>query len=64
MILLSEEEILRTIAIFRFINSEAKIRLAGGRCLLENFCENAFKAGVNANITGNLVITCGNKIKY
>ncbi|EHK2363718.1 MAG: biotin synthase BioB [Clostridium perfringens] len=60
---LNEEEILRTIAVFRFINPEAKIRLAGGRYLLKNFGENAFKAGANATITGNLLTTCGNKIK-
>lgn len=63
MIPLNEEEILRTIAVFRFINPEAKIRLAGGRYLLKNFGENAFKAGANATITGNLLTTCGNKIK-
>ena len=38
-------------------------RLAGGRYLLKNFGENAFKAGANATITGNLLTTCGNKIK-
>lgn len=60
---LEEEEILRTIAIFRFINPEAKIRLAAGRHLLKFFGENAFKGGANATITGNLLTTCGNKIK-
>lgn len=60
---LSEEEILRTIAIFRFINPKANIRLAGGRSLLINYGENAFKAGANATITGNLLTTCGNTIK-
>lgn len=60
---LEEEEILRTIAVFRFINPQAKIRLAAGRHLLEFFGENAFKAGANATITGNLLTTCGNKIK-
>ncbi|EGT3616470.1 biotin synthase BioB [Clostridium perfringens] len=60
---LKEEEILRTIAVFRFINPQAKIRLAAGRHLLESFGENAFKAGANATITGNLLTTCGNKIK-
>lgn len=60
---LKEEEILRTIAIFRFINPKAKIRLAAGRGYLENFGEKAFKGGANATITGNLLTTCGNKIK-
>lgn len=59
---LAEEEILRTIAIFRFINPKANIRLAAGRGLLSNNGNKAFKAGANATITGNLLTTCGNKI--
>ncbi len=59
---LNEEEILRTIAIFRFINPKANIRLAAGRNLLSNNGDKAFKAGANATITGNLLTTCGNKI--
>ena len=59
---LSEEEILKTIAIFRFINPKANIRLAGGRSLLSHYGEKAFKAGANATITGNLLTTCGNTI--
>lgn len=60
---LTEEEILKTIAIFRFINPKANIRLAGGRSLLSNYGEKAFKAGANATITGDLLTTCGNTIK-
>lgn len=59
---LSEEEILRTIAVFRFINPKANIRLAAGRSLLNNDGDRAFKAGANGTITGNLLTTCGNKI--
>lgn len=59
---LSENEILRTIAIFRFINPAANIRLAAGRGLIKNNGEKAFKVGANATITGNLLTTCGNKI--
>ncbi|HAT4356307.1 biotin synthase BioB [Clostridium perfringens] len=60
---LKEDEILRTIAVFRFINPQATIRLGAGRHLLKSFGENAFKAGANATITGNLLTTCGNKTK-
>lgn len=60
---LDEEEILRTIAIFRFINPKANIRLAGGRNLLSNYGKKAFRCGANATITGNLLTTCGNNIK-
>ncbi|WP_024613152.1 biotin synthase BioB [Clostridium sp. Ade.TY] len=59
---LSEEEILKTISIFRFINKDANIRLAAGRSTMKNNGENAFNVGANATITGNLLTTCGNKI--
>lgn len=59
---LSQNEILKTIAIFRFINPKAFIRLAGGRNLIEGFGENCFYAGANATITGNYLTTSGNKI--
>ncbi|MBR6425834.1 MAG: biotin synthase BioB, partial [Oscillospiraceae bacterium] len=53
----TEPEILRTIAIFRFINPRAEIRLAAGRALLEHDGERAFRAGVSATITGNMLTT-------
>ncbi|KEH93919.1 biotin synthase BioB [Clostridium novyi] len=60
---LNNEEILKTIAIFKFINPKADIRLAGGRGSLENYGEKAFLAGVSATITGNYLTTQGNGIK-
>lgn len=54
---ISEEEIRRTIAIFRYINPEADIRLAAGRALLTNDGELAFKGGASATITGNMLTT-------
>jgi biotin synthase len=59
---LSQEEILKTIAIFRFINPKAYIRLAGGRNLIDEFGKQCFSAGANATITGNYLTTSGNKI--
>jgi biotin synthetase len=59
---LSQNEILKTIAIFRFINPKSYIRLAGGRNLIDGFGENCFKVGANATITGNYLTTSGNKI--
>ena len=59
---LSQEEILKTIAIFRFINPGALIRLAGGRNLIDEFGKNCFNVGANATITGNYLTTSGNKI--
>lgn len=59
---LSEDEILRTIAMFRFINPQSTIRLAAGRKLLSNSGEKAFNAGANAMITGNMLTTSGTTI--
>jgi len=52
-----EDDILRTIAFFRYINPEADIRLAAGRALLTNDGELAFKSGASASITGNMLTT-------
>ena len=54
---ISENDILRTIAMFRYINPDANIRLAAGRALLTNDGETAFRAGASATITGNMLTT-------
>jgi biotin synthase len=54
---LTEDDILRTISFFRYINPEANIRLAAGRALLTNDGEIAFKSGASATITGNMLTT-------
>ena len=54
---LTEDDILRTIAFFRYINPEANIRLAAGRALLTNDGEIAFQSGASATITGNMLTT-------
>lgn len=54
---LTEDEILRTIAFFRYINPEANIRLAAGRALLTNDGEITFQSGASATITGNMLTT-------
>ena len=56
---LNEDEILRSIAIFRFINPAKDIRLAGGRRLLKHNGRFAFLSGANAAITGNYLTTAG-----
>lgn len=61
--LLTEEEILRTVAVFRYINPTTHIRLAAGRAIMTNSGEKAFFAGANATITGNMLTTSGNNIK-
>lgn len=54
---ISEPDILRTVAFFRYINPEANIRLGAGRALLTNDGEIAFRSGVSATITGNMLTT-------
>lgn len=54
---LSEDDILRTIAFFRYINPTANIRLAAGRALLQEDGRKAFEAGASATITGNMLTT-------
>ena len=54
---LTEKEILRTIAFFRYINPAANIRLAAVRALLTNDGEIAFQSGASATITGNMLTT-------
>ena len=59
---LSEEEILRTIAMFRYINPDAEVRLAAGRNSMEHSGKKVFTAGANAAISGDMLTTSGNNI--
>lgn len=59
---LSEKEILRTIAMFRYINPDAEVRLAAGRNSMEHSGKKVFTAGANAAITGDMLTTSGNNI--
>ena len=59
---LTSDEILRTIAFFRFINPMANIRLGAGRKLIEENGRPAFLYGASASITGNMLTTSGTTI--
>lgn len=60
---ITENEILRTTAMFRFINPTAYIRLAAGRKIMRENGKYAFFAGANAAITGDMLTTSGNNIQ-
>lgn len=57
---LSEDDILRTIAIFRYINPTAYIRMAAGRNYFKDGGAKLFLSGANATITGDMLTTVGN----
>lgn len=59
---ISENDILRTVAIFRYINPIADIRLAAGRNLIKDCGKQAFLSGANSAITGDMLTTSGNNI--
>ena len=61
--ILSNDEVSRIIAIFRFINPDSYIRLAGGRLLLGDNCRKAFQSGANAAILGDMLTTDGLKLE-
>jgi len=57
---ISLSEVLRTIAMFRLINPQAVIRLAGGRNQFGPDQYQCFAAGANGAIVGNYLTTAGN----
>lgn len=56
---MSNQELCRTVAIFRFLLPDASIRLAAGRILLEDYGRQALRSGANAVITGDFLTTSG-----
>lgn len=60
---LTEEDMRRITAIYRFILPDASIRLAGGRGLMPDKGEGCFRSGANAVISGDMLTTSGYTIE-
>lgn len=56
-------ELLKDIAIFRFILPSISIRYAGGRIKLGEYAKLGLEGGVNSALTGNFLTTTGNTIE-
>lgn len=60
---LTEDEVLSTIAVFRFLHPSVELRFAGGRASLSREVQlRAMKIGMNAGVVGDLLTTIGSKV--
>jgi len=60
---LTDDEVLTTISLFRFINPDANLRFAGGRNIIKHIEDKAMQAGINSALVGDLLTTIGSDVK-
>lgn len=56
-------ELVKTMAVFRFILPNKALRYAGGRVKLREYQSLGIRAGINSALTGNFLTTTGNTIE-
>lgn len=61
---ISFNDVLRCVALFRFINPKAVIRIAGGRGRFGDSQYKLFAAGANGAIVGNYLTTTGGSVEH
>ncbi|MDE5600433.1 MAG: biotin synthase BioB [Oscillospiraceae bacterium] len=61
---LLQEEIVRIVAIFRYLNPTAYIRIAAGRNYFQDGGAVLFRSGANAVLTGDMLTTIGSSTDY
>ena len=59
---ISTDDILRTVAMFRYLNPTALIRMAAGRGRFADGGKKLFQSGANAAVTGDMLTTTGTSI--
>lgn len=59
---LTDDEILRSVAMFRIVNPDAHIRFAGGRNLIKHLEKRLLHSGISASIVGDMLTTSGSDI--
>lgn len=59
---MSDDEVIRSIAMFRIVNPEAHIRFAGGRTRVKHLERALLHGGVSASIVGDMLTTSGSDI--
>ncbi len=62
-VILEPNEILKTMAVFRFINPNSMIRYAAGRSALRDKQIKGFKGGINAALVGDFLTTLGSNVE-
>lgn len=61
--LISEDDVIRTVALFRFIAPKVTLRFAGGRARLsQESMKRILRGGMNGALIGDMLTTVGNKI--